>query len=259
MNKDKVRQVMVVLSVLAVIAVNTMANALPLNGQNTGEISDRFEVFFVPAGYVFSIWGLIYLGISAYAIYQALPAQATKPDLASIGYLFVLSSIANIAWIFLWHYEFFPLTVVAMLSLLGLLVAIYRRLNIGRQEVSSPMKWLIHIPFSIYLGWITVATIANVTSLLYYLEWNGWGISPEAWTLIMLAAAVIIGAAVSLTRRDLAYVAVLIWAFAGIAVKHENTAIVATGAWIAAAMVALFLLVGVYRNRQQKGQAARGS
>ena len=117
------------------------------------------------------------------------------------------------------------------------------------------MKWLIHIPFSIYLGWITVATIANVTSLLYYLEWNGWGISPEIWTLIMLATAVIIGAAVSFNRTDMAYAAVLIWAFAGIAVKHENTAVVATGAWTAALMAAVFLLVGVYRLRRQRGQA----
>ncbi len=103
MSKDRVRQILVVLAVLAMITVNILANALPINGQNTGEISDRFDVFFVPAGYVFSIWGLIYLGLLAYAVYQALPAQAENPTLRSIGYLFVLSCLANIAWIFLWH------------------------------------------------------------------------------------------------------------------------------------------------------------
>lgn len=254
MNKNTVRQVLVLLAVVAMIAVNAAANAIPLNGQTTGEISDRFEVFFVPAGYVFSIWGLIYLGMLAYAAYQALPTQATNPDLGGIGNLFVLSSAANIAWIFLWHYEFFPLTLVAMLALLGVLIAIYQRLDIGRARVSSTMKWLVHVPFSIYLGWITVATIANVTSLLYFLEWDGWGISPEAWTLIMLAAAVVIGAAVSVTKGDVAYAAVLIWAFAGIAVKHEDTAMVATAAWFAAAITAGLMLAGAFRSRRQRRQ-----
>jgi benzodiazapine receptor len=256
MNKDTLRQLLVAVSVLAVIVVNGLATALPLNGQTTGEISDRFEVFFVPAGYVFSIWGLIYLGLIAYAVYQALPAQKTNEDLRGIGYLFVFSSAANIAWIFLWHYEFFPLTIVAMLALLGSLVAIYLRLDTGRAAVSSGMKWLVHLPFSVYLGWITVATIANVTSLLYFLEWSGWGVSPEAWTLIMLAAAVVIGAAVSLTRGDVAYALVLIWAFAGIAVKHQDTTVVATAAWLAAAITAIFMFIGVFRGRQQRRAVA---
>jgi hypothetical protein len=176
--------------------------------------------------------------------------------LRSIGYLYALSAVANIAWIFLWHYEFFPLSVVAMLVLLGLLIAIYLRLDIGRTKVAPAMKWLVHVPFSIYLGWITVATIANITSVLYFLEWNGWGISPEAWTLIMLAAAVAIGAAISLTRGDVAYAAVLIWAFVGIAIKHEDTAIVATAAWLAAAVTAIFLIVGAYRHRQRNRNMA---
>lgn len=256
MRKDAVRQVSVVVTLLAMIAVNAMASAIPINGQTTGEISDRFEVFFVPAGYVFSIWGLIYLGLMAYAVYQALPAQASNSDLRNIGYIFVLSSLANIAWILLWHYEVFPASVIVMLVLLACLIAIYLRLDIGRTKVSSAMKWLVHVPFSIYLGWITVATIANITSVLYFLEWNGWGISPEAWTLIMLAAAVVIGAAVSLTRGDVAYAAVLIWAFAGIAVKHEDTTIVATAAWLAAAITAAFMLIGAYRHRQQNQNAA---
>ena len=144
MNNDRIRQILVVIALLAMIAVNIMANALPINGQNTGEISDRFEVFFVPAGYVFSIWGLIYLGLLAYAVYQVLPAQAENPDLRSIGYLFVLSCVANIAWIFLWHYNLVALSVIAMLSLLGLLIVIYLRLDIGGAQVSSVMKWLDH-------------------------------------------------------------------------------------------------------------------
>ncbi|MGD9092817.1 MAG: tryptophan-rich sensory protein, partial [Anaerolineales bacterium] len=210
MNKDTLRQVLVVLAVIAVIAINILATTLPLNGLDTGEISDRFDIYFVPAGYVFSIWSLIYLGLIAYAIFQALPAQKENPRLRSIGYLFILSCLANIIWLFLWHYEVFLFTLVAMLILLLSLIAIYLRLDVGRAQVSRGEKWCVHIPFSIYLGWITVATIANATQLLYFLGWNGWGISPEIWAVIMLAAGVIISAAMSLSRADIAYSLVLV-------------------------------------------------
>lgn len=256
MNNDRIRQIAVVVAVLAVITVNILANALPINGQNTGEISDRFDVYFVPAGYVFSIWGLIYLGLLAYAFYQALPAQADNPDLRSIGYLFVLSSIANITWIFLWHYNLFALSVVAMVALLGLLTTIYLRLDIGRAQVSPAMKWFVHLPFSIYLGWITVATIANVTSWLYFIGWNGFGISPEMWAVIMLAVATAVGGVMSMTRGDIAYAAVLIWAFIGIALKHQETGIVSNSAWIAAVVTAILMIIGAYINRQRRTDPA---
>jgi benzodiazapine receptor len=256
MNRDTIRQILVIVSVIATIVVNGLATTLPINGQTTAEISDRFDVFFVPAGYVFSIWGLIYLALVAYAIYQALPAQAHNPDLRRTAYPFVLSSLANIAWIFLWHYEVFPLTVVVMLALLVCLIAIYRILDIGRKQISGGMRWLVHLPFSIYLGWITVATIANVTSLLSYWNWSGWGISPEAWTLIMLAIATAVGGLVSFTRGDIAYASVLIWAFVGIAVKHSNTTTVSTASWTATAATAVLLIVGFYVHRRQQGQPA---
>jgi benzodiazapine receptor len=257
--RDIVRQIAVVLSTIAVIVVNGLANALPLNGQSTGEISDRFEVYFVPAGYVFSIWGLIYLALIGYSIYQALPAQRENSRLRRIGYLYVLSCAANIAWLFLWHYEIFEITIVAMVALLLLLIGIYLILGIGRSRVPAGETWLVRVPFSIYLGWITVATIANATSLLDYLNWNGWGISAEVWAIIMLMAAAIIGSAVSITRGDVAYVAVLVWAFAGIAVKHGYTTSVAIAAWVAAGIVALTLLVGVplQRERLQEWKAAQ--
>jgi len=256
MKKDSLRQWGNVLAVIAVIVINGLANALPLNGLTTGEISDRFQVYFVPAGYVFSIWGLIYVGLIAFAIYQVLPAHRDNPRLRGIGYLFTLSCVANIAWIFLWHYEVFPLTLVAMLALLLLLIAIYLRLDIGRARVPTAEKWLVHIPFSIYLGWITVATIANVTSLLDYLNWSGWGISPEAWTVIMLVAGVAIASAVSLTRGDVAYMLVIVWAFAGIAVKHAGTPVVATAAWVTTALAALMLVVGLVFRKRLRAQHA---
>lgn len=253
MNKDTLRQVIVILAVVAVIVINILATTLPLNGLNTGEISDRFDIYFVPAGYVFSIWSLIYLGLIAYAIFQALPAQKENPRLRSIGYIFVFSCLANITWLFLWHYEVFLFTLLAMLALLLSLITIYLRLDVGQVKVSTREKWSVHIPFSIYLGWITVATIANATQLLYYLGWNGWGISPEIWAVIMLAAGVIISAVMGLTRADIPYSLVLVWAYVGIAVEHANTPIVTASAWVGAGLI-LVILIGaaIGKNRRQK-------
>jgi hypothetical protein len=253
MNRDILRQVLVIIAAFATIIFNIAANALPLNGLNTGELSDRFQIFFVPAGYVFSIWGLIYLGIIAYAIFQALPAQRENPHLRSIGYLFILSCFANIAWLFLWHYEYFEFTLIAMGALLFSLIAIYLRLDIGRGKVSNAEKWAVHIPFSIYLGWITVATIANTTQLLHYLDWNGWGISAEIWAVIMLAAGVVISAIMSLTRTDIAYSLVLVWAYIGIAVKHASTPIVTNSALIAAGLIMVILIIVLIRNYRVQG------
>ena len=252
MNKNVLRQLVNGLAVIATIVVNGLANALPLNGLTTGEISDRFQVYFVPAGYVFSIWGLIYLGLMAFAVFQALPAQRGNPRLCRIGSLFAASCLANIAWLFLWHYEQFPLTLLAMLSLLLLLIVIYLQLRTGQVTASSAEKWLVYIPFSVYLGWITVATIANVTSLLEYWNWGGWGISDEAWAIIMLFAGGSIASAVSLTKGDVAYMLVIVWAFVGIAVKHRATPVVAIAAWVVTALAVFVLLAGIVLGGRRK-------
>jgi len=238
MKRDTLRQIITVIGVVATIAINALANIVPFNGQQTGAISDRFAIYFVPAGYVFSIWGLIYLGLIAFAVYQALPAQRENPRLRRIGGLFALASVANIVWIFLWHYEVFPTTLAVMLVLLGSLIAIYLRLGTGRSPVSRAETWMVRVPFSVYLGWITVATVANATQLLYFLGWNGGAIGPEVWTVIMLAVAVGLAWLMAITRRDVAYLLVLVWAFIGIATKHAGTPVVSTAAWIATALVA---------------------
>lgn len=237
MNKDIFRQTAVVVAMAATIAVNGLANALPLNGQQTGEISDRFKVYFVPAGYVFSIWGLIYIGLILYAIYQALAVHRENPRLVKTGWLFVFSCVTNAGWLFLWHFEYFVLTVAAMVALLGLLIAIYLRLEIGRTKVSTGERWLVRAPFSVYLGWITVATAANITSTLDAVHWSGWGIAPQTWAVLLIVASASIGILVGLTRRDAAYVLVLVWALAGIAIKQAHSAPVASSAWAAAAVL----------------------
>ncbi|MBP1693442.1 MAG: hypothetical protein H6Q37_1325 [Chloroflexi bacterium] len=250
--KDTIRQILVVLSVLATVIFNFLAVSLPLNGLDTGEISDRFKVYFVPAGYVFSIWSLIYIGLIAYAIFQALPSQRENPRLRKTGYLVAASGLANITWLFLWHYEQFPLTLVAMLTLLGLLIAIYLRLDRANTSVSRAETWAVRVPFSIYLGWITVATIANVTDVLYYLNWNGFGIAPEIWMMIVLTAVLLIAALVSFRQRDVAYILVILWALAGIALKFASVPAVAIPTWITFGLVALILVAAFFLPRSKQ-------
>ena len=241
--KDLLRQISVILTIIATIIVNGLANALPINGLNTGQISDRFRVYFVPAGYVFSIWGLIYLGLIAFAIYQALPSQRQNPRLRVSGWWISLGGLANIAWIFLWHYEQFPLTLIAMLILLASLIVTYIHLEVGRTTVSKAETWTVRIPFSIYLGWITVATVANVTSLLDYLKWDRFGITPEIWMVIVLFAVLVIAVSMIVTRRDVAYTLVILWALAGISIKHAAVTAVSIPTWITFGLVATALVI----------------
>jgi len=248
--KDILRQVTVNITVLATLVVNVLANTLPINGQNTGEISDRFRVYFVPAGYVFSIWGLIYVGLIAYAIYQTYPGRRTNPRLRSTGWWISIGGLANIAWIFLWHYNQFTMTLVAMLILLGTLIITYLNLGIGRGKVSAAETWMVRIPFSIYLGWITVATVANVTDVLDFIKWNRFGIAPEIWMGVVLFAVLIITVLMNFTRRDIAYTLVILWALAGISVKQAGVPAVVIPTWVTFGLVALSLIGSLFIPRK---------
>ena len=246
MKKITSYQIITILATLLTIIVNGLANALPINGQGTGEISDRFAVLFVPAGYVFSIWGLIYLALIAYTVYQALPAQRDNHLLKKIAPAYWIGSAANTIWIFLWHYEVFPLTLVFMIAILTALLYIYRQLSETRSGLDKNQKLLVRLPFSIYLGWISVATIANVAQVLFYLNWGGWGISPAAWTVIMLMIAAILGLLMQLREHDWLFVLVLVWAFVGIAVKQSDMALVANVAWAAAGALVLTVIISSF-------------
>jgi hypothetical protein len=250
--KDTLRQLAVVTTVIITLVVNTLANALPLNGLNTGQISDQFHVYFVPAGYVFSIWGLIYLGLIAFAIFQALPAQRENLRLRATGWWIALGGLANSAWIFLWHYGQFPLTLVAMFTLLGTLIITYLHLGIGRSSVSKSETWTVRIPFSIYLGWITVAAVANVTSVLDFVKWDRFGLAPEVWMVTMLAAVLIITLSMIFTRRDAAFTLVILWALAGISVRFAEVSAVAIPTWITFGVVALALMMVLLRSKPVK-------
>jgi hypothetical protein len=255
LKNSTIRQITIIGTLVLMITVNILANALPINGLDTGEISDNFNVFFVPAGYVFSIWGLIYLALAAFAVYQALPSQRDNPRIASAALPIVIGNLANTGWIFAWHYEQFALSMLIMIVLLITLIWTYVSLGVNQKRVSTAEFWAVQVPFSIYLGWITVATIANATALLDYINWGAWGIAPQTWTAIMLAVASVVATAMAVTRRDAAYLAVLVWAFAGIAVKFPNEALVNTSAWIATGY-SVVLILATFFMRQQ-GQKAR--
>jgi len=242
MDRFSTRQLVNIAATIVVIIVNALANALPIAGRTTGQVSDSFPVVFVPAGYVFSIWGLIYLGLIAFTVYQAMPAQRDNPVLEKIGYLYAINCAANSIWIIFWHNLVLPVTVLFMLIVLGTLIAIYLRVGIGKATPASTReKWAVHVPFSVYLGWITVATVANITMALYDGGWQATGSSGAIWAILGLLVATGLGLAMSYLRRDLAYNLVLVWAFIGIAVKQADLRSVV----FAAALLVIVLVLGI--------------
>jgi hypothetical protein len=249
MMKNTYRQITVVLVTLITIVINILANALPINGLNTGQISDTFKVYFVPAGYVFSIWGIIYIGLIAYAVYQAIPSQRENPRLQATGWWVALGGLANCAWIFLWQYEIFIWTVAAMLILLASLIVVYLRLGIGRTKVSTGETWAVRIPFSIYLGWITVATVADISDVLWYVKWNQFGISAAAWMVVILGAVLIIAGLMNFLRRDIAYALVILWALAGITIRFPQAGLVTVATWVTFSLVAASLAAALLVKR----------
>ena len=182
-----------ILTTIMTIVVNMLAVLLPLNGKTTQELSDSYPNLFVPAGYVFSIWSVIYLLMIIFVVYQALPSQKGKDYHKRIGWLFVLSNIVNIVWLFLWQYEYLIFSVVLMFILLATLVAIYLRLDIGKSKVELGEKLATNLPFSTYFGWITIASIANVATTLVSLDWDGFGLDPETWALLIIIIALFAG------------------------------------------------------------------
>ena len=256
MNQNIIRQITNITALVVMLAVNSLSEALPLNGQTSAEIANRLPILFVPANYVFSIWGIIYTLLIGFGIYQALPSQRNNPLLTKIGYWFALSCGANALWLVLFHYNQFALSMVVMALLLVCLIVIYMRIGVGHTALSLKETWLIHIPFSTYLGWITVATVANAAYVLYDAGWGGFGISGEIWTTVMLLIATGIVLTIILTRSDIAYTAVIVWAFAGITVKQADTRLVAVTAALMAVIVVIALIARRVVPRDDMPQSA---
>lgn len=244
-------QIVNIIAVVVVIVMNILSSALPLNGRSVESISDALPSYFTPTGYTFAIWGLIYTALLGFGIYQALPSQRERPFLAKIGWLFALSTVFNVAWLFSWHYGVYLLSIVFMVALLGTLITLYLRLNIGHRDavLTTADKLLYQAPFSLYLGWITVATIANVSSVTAYWGWNGFGIAGPLWSAIMMMVAVVVAGVLLFNRRNLAYAGVLVWALFGIRAAYPAVPVIANTAFVAAALVIILALIGYWRTR----------
>jgi len=222
------------------IVMNYLANALPLNNKNTGELSDSFPNLFVPAGLTFSIWGVIYLLLLAYCVVQFRGAD--REGISDISWLFGATCVLNALWIVFWHYGKLPLSLLVMLGLLISLAYInilIRNLPYG----------ILKATFGIYLGWICIATIANVTALLVNAGWNGFNISQETWTIVMIFAGTLI-VGLSVYRLNNPFIGLsVIWAFIGIAIKRQDDyRSILVSALIALLLIAMVTIWGFFRK-----------
>ena len=236
------------LGFLGTVVVNGLAIILPINNKTTAYLSDQYPNLFTPAGLTFAIWGLIYVLLAIFVIYQLIPSvrrDAQKIDFVQrIGPLFFISCLANIGWIFAWHYEMVSLSLVLMLILFGSLLAIYLRLNIGKSEAPKTEKYLVHLPFSVYLGWITIATIANATALMVNINWNAWGLGEQFWAVAVIIVGIAIALSVLFTRKDIFYCLVVDWALLGILLKRLSVTTVPEQSVVAVTIVGLVLVTG---------------
>jgi hypothetical protein len=230
-----------------------------LNGQTIGDVSNKYPTLFTPAGITFAIWGLIYLALIGFCVYHLLKAfnadenHEANEDLRQIGFLFMLNNLATGAWTIAWVYEWLLVTVFLMLPQLVTLLQIHLRIGIYDAGRSAASRWFTQFPLSIYFGWICIATIANISAALVGFKWNGFGLSPEAWAIGMVAVATLLTLFVVINRRNPYVGLVTIWAFYGIILKHqalqlpESIPIINT-AWTGLFIVALAVLFVFYQN-----------
>ncbi|NHJ25498.1 MAG: hypothetical protein EAX89_13025 [Candidatus Lokiarchaeota archaeon] len=244
MINKKLLQWLNLITFIAVVIINYLAISLPLGYGSTQQLSDDIPNLFVPAGLTFSIWGIIYILLGIFSVYQLRDIFKSEkiemPYLGKISYIFIISNVANFSWILLWHYKLVLLSLVAMLIILISLILIYIRLDIGKNGVSRTEKIAVHAPFSVYLGWITVATIANVTAVLVVSGVESFGLLPELLTVLVLVVAVIITYLMLFLRKDWVYSLVIVWAVLGIYLKQSglNTTVSIT-ALVAVIVVAI--------------------
>jgi hypothetical protein len=245
------------------LVCNALANAVPLNGMNTGQISALYPNLFVPAGLTFSIWGLIYSWLLAFVVGGVVAARRNDPDrlLERIGPWFVVNMLANGAWIFAWHWRVVPLSLLLMLVILGSLLAMYLRLGTGVRPAGALETWVFRAPISLYLGWITVATVANATALVIDLGAPPFGTVPAIVTVLVILTVVGITGRMLADRRDLVFAAVVAWALLGIVLKRsaaddEGSLAVVVAAALGLGLVGLGTLVIGLRRPRPVGEAS---
>lgn len=228
------------ISYLVMVMINVLASTVGINGQKTGEISNQVDVLFVPAGYVFSIWGLIYVLLAIWLI-QQFRSLASNEGATRLG-LFVATSFFNITWLLSWHYEFFTSSIVIMIGLLISLIFLYLSYPKGDYRFSG------RLPFSIYLGWISVALMANISFVLKYYEWDGFGISEQVWAQLLLILATVLAAFIRVHNRDILFSLVVIWAFIGIAVQNGKDA---GSLFYMPFIYSIFLIIWIFLGREK--------
>lgn len=256
MSRDVARQVTVAVSFVVTLVINWLATTGALGGLTTREIATRYPISFLPANFTFGIWGVIYLALGAYTVYQALPSQREETRQRAVGWLVALTGLFNCLWLVTFQNTLFAASMVAMVALLATLIVIYTRLDIGRVPVSMITRALVTLPISLYLGWITVATIANASYVLFDAGWNGFGIPGATWAVIMLLVATALTLVIVLMRHDIAYLLVVVWAFYGIWVRQAETPEVAGVAGVAALVLLAAALVSfVVRRRRNVARA----
>jgi hypothetical protein len=253
MNPTILKAINMVAFALTVVVNSLAGSTILIGGRTTADVSNQNPSLITPAGYVFAIWGIIYILLGVFVVFQALPSQKSKDFQSKVGWLFILASVLNVTWLFLWQNEILSLSVPIMFLLLASLIAIYLRLNIGKSTAPLREKLAVHTPFSVYLGWITIASIANVAAFLVSVNWDGFGIAAETWAVLIIIVALVITLGVVITRRDIAYALVIVWALVGIAMNHAANPNVVTTAEASAVFAAIALVaVTVYSMLKRK-------
>ena len=248
----------IVAFVLVVIVNGIAGGTTIIGGRNTADVSNAYSTLITPAGYTFAIWGAIYILLGVFVIYQALPRSRSQVFHQKVGWLFVLSSLFNILWIFAWQNEYLAWSVLLIFLLLASLILIYLRLDIGRSKVGRDERLAVHLPFSVYLGWITIASIADVAATLVSVNWDGFGISPETWAILIILIAVLIASLVAYIRKDIAYELVVIWAFLGIAVNQGDYRTIQELLLASMVVVAIVLVASIIYARRIPKKASTG-
>jgi hypothetical protein len=245
-----VLKLFVLFSFLATIVVNALSNVLPIGGNTTQEVANKYPVYFFPAAYVFAIWGLIYLGLTAFIIFYFIRSGKYKALYRKIAPWFILSCIANSVWLVLWHTENLFLSVLVILVLLVSLIKIYFEIDKQKANLTSISSLTIKAPFSIYLAWSCVATIANIAGFLFSSGWQngGLGISAISWTVIMLIVATVLTSYFVLIKKDIAFGFVIIWAFVGIFVRYPQVYELSVSVMILVGIIIGMIIASVYKK-----------
>lgn len=220
-----------IIALLVTIAINYIGSAGLLNGNTMKVISDKYFNYFTPAGYAFSIWGLIYLGLLGFVIYTTATLNNkdnTTPVLLQVKWWFVLSCVANSAWVVAWLSDNIGLSVLLMAVLFVALLNIVLNTGAALRQVPFKVHLWVYWPFALYLGWISVAFIANTAAYLTSINWDGWGIAAVNWAVIMISVAGLVNIFVIWSRRLYLFGAVGIWALLAIAAANEVSTVLYT-------------------------------